>query len=331
FKCSITNTEMKNIMMKVLIADSIASPAVVKLKEEFEVVVQHYSPEKLLYEIGKYDAVIVRSATKIPRNVIEAGTKLKVIGRAGVGVDNIDVEAATEKGIYVVNSPLASSISVAEMTIALILALGRKVVEASIKTKKGEWPKKEFVGLELYGKKLGFVGCGNIGSEVAIRAIAFGMKPLIYDPYLPTELFLKFGADEITDLGELFEKSDFVTIHALLNDETRGMISEREFELMKPSAYLVNCARGGIVDEDALYNALKERKIAGAALDVFTVEPARNHKLFELDNLYVSPHVAASTKEAQVRAGSITAEQIRLVLDGQSPEFCVNAQALEQR
>jgi D-3-phosphoglycerate dehydrogenase len=322
---------MKNIMMKVLIADSIASPAVAKLKEEFEVVEQHYSPKELLSEIGKYHAVIVRSATKIPREVIEAGTQLKVIGRAGVGVDNIDVEAATEKGIYVVNSPRASTISVAEMTIAFILALGRRVVQASIKTKKGEWPKKEFMGLELFGKKLGFVGCGRIGSEVAIRALAFGMKLLIYDPYLPPELFLKFGAEQITDLDELFKKSDFITIHALLNDETRGMVSDRQFEIMKPTANLVNCARGGIVDEEALYNALKEGKIAGAALDVFAVEPAKKTKLFELENIYVSPHVSASTKEAQERAGNTTAEQVRLVLDGQTPEFCVNARALEKK
>ena len=315
--------------MKVLIADSIAPTAVTELSKHFEVIEQHYSPDALLSEISKYDAVIVRSATKIPREVIEAGSKLKVIGRAGVGVDNIDVAAATDKGIYVVNSPRASTISVAEMTIALILALSRKVVQASIKTKKGEWPKKEFMGLELFGKNLGFVGCGRIGSEVAVRALAFGMKPLIYDPYLPPELFLKFGADEITDLDELFERSDFITIHALLNDETRGMVSDRQFDRMKSTAFLVNCARGGIVDEEALYTALKEKKIAGAALDVFTVEPAKTHKLFELDNLYVSPHVAASTYEAQERAGMITAEQIRLVLTGEEPEFCVNAQDLK--
>ncbi|MHA1977415.1 MAG: hydroxyacid dehydrogenase [Candidatus Hodarchaeales archaeon] len=314
--------------MKVLIADSIAPTAVAELKTSFEIVEHHYTPNELLSEISNYDAVIVRSATKIPREVIEAGSKLKVIGRAGVGVDNIDVEAATEKGIYVVNSPRASTISVAEMTIALILALSRKVVEASIKTKKGKWPKKEFMGLELFGKKIGFVGCGRIGSEVAVRAIAFGMKPLIYDPYLPPELFLKFGADEITDLGDLFKESDFITVHALLNEETRGMISHDEFELMKPTAYLVNCARGGIVDEDALYDALKKGELAGAALDVFTVEPAKESKLFELENVYVSPHVAASTKEAQERAGMITAEQVRLVLKGKSPEFCVNAHDL---
>ena len=317
--------------MKILIADTIASSAVDKLKEDFEVVEQHYSPDELLLEMRNFDAVIVRSATKIPSEIIDAGTKLKAIGRAGVGVDNIDVEAANEKGIFVVNSPRASTISVAEMTFALILALSRKVVQASIKTKKGEWPKKEFMGMELFGKKLGFVGCGRIGSEVAIRALAFGMKPLIYDPYLPPELFLKFGADEITDLGELFEKSDFITIHALLNDETRGMVSDREFDLMKPTAYIVNCARGGIVDEEALYVALKEGKIAGAALDVFTVEPAKESKLFELENIYLSPHVAASTKEAQERAGRVTAEQVRLVLMGESPEFCVNINDLKNK
>ncbi|MHA2223611.1 MAG: hydroxyacid dehydrogenase [Candidatus Hodarchaeales archaeon] len=315
--------------MKILIADPITPSAVASLQREFEIVERHYSPDELHTEIDKFDAVIVRSATKIPRGVIEAGTNLKVIGRAGVGVDNIDVKAATERGIFVVNSPRASTISVAEMTIALILALGRKLVHATNKTKQGEWPKKLLMGTELFGKKLGFVGCGRIGSEVAVRAQAFGMKCLVYDPYLPAEIFKKIGVEEITDLTELFQRSDFITIHALLTDETRNMIGDREFETMKPTAYLVNCARGGIVDENALYKALIEGKIAGAALDVFTVEPAKENKLFELENLYVSPHISASTKEAQERAGLITAEQVRMVLMGQKPEFSVNAKDIE--
>ncbi len=315
--------------MKILIADSIAASAIVELKKEFEVIDHHYPPADLLNEIGKYHAIIVRSATKLPKEVIEKGTQLKVIGRAGIGVDNIDVKAATERGIYVVNSPRASTISVAEMTIAFILALSRKIIQASSRTKKGEWPKKQLMGMELFGKTLGFVGCGRIGAEVVKRAKVFGLKCLVYDPYLPDEVFHKIGAEKIEDLKLILQRSDFVTIHALLTDETRGMISKKELEQMKPTAFIINCARGGIIDEDALYNALKDKKIAGAALDVFTVEPVKNNKLFELENVYVSPHISASTKEAQERAGHITAQQVKLVLNGQKPEFSVNATKLE--
>ncbi|MFX0016999.1 MAG: hydroxyacid dehydrogenase [Promethearchaeota archaeon] len=315
--------------MKILIADSIAASAVTELQKEFEVTEQHYSPLELLNEISKYNAIIVRSATKLPREVIEKGTHLKVIGRAGIGVDNIDVQAATESRIYVVNSPRASTISVAEMTFAFILALSRKIIQASNRTKKGEWPKSQLMGIELFGKTLGFVGCGRIGAEVVKRAKVFGLKCLVYDPYLPAEVFHKIGAEKIEDLNRVLLESDFVTIHALLTDETRGMINKKELEQMKPSAYMINCARGGIIDENALYDALKEKKIAGAALDVFTVEPVKYSKLFDLENVYVSPHISASTTEAQERAGQITAEQVRLVLKGQKPEFSVNAHLLE--
>ncbi|MFX0184700.1 MAG: hydroxyacid dehydrogenase [Candidatus Hodarchaeota archaeon] len=315
--------------MKILIADSIAASATAELKKEFEVVEQHYSPAELLNEIGKYHAIIVRSATKLPRETIEKGTQLKVIGRAGIGIDNIDVQAATERGIFVVNAPTSSTISVAEMTMAFILALGRKLVHADQKTKKDEWPKNQLMGTELYGKTLGFVGCGRIGAEVVKRAQAFGMKCIVYDPYLPLEIFEKMGVERTESLDYLFRESDFITIHALLTDETRGMISAKEFEIMKSSAFIVNCARGGIIDEEALYNALKEGKIAGAALDVFSTEPAKENRLFELENVYVSPHISASTKEAQERAGSITAEQVKLVLTGQKPEFCVNMKDLD--
>ncbi|MFX0171252.1 MAG: hydroxyacid dehydrogenase [Candidatus Hodarchaeota archaeon] len=316
--------------MKILIADSIAASATAELKKEFEVVEQHYSPPELLNEIGKYHAIIVRSATKLRREAIEKGIQLKVIGRAGIGVDNIDVQAATERGIFVVNAPTSSTISVAEMTLAFILALGRKIVHADKKTKRNEWPKKELMGTELYGKILGFVGCGRIGAEVVKRAQAFGMKCIVYDPYLPLEIFEKMGVERTDNFNYLFQESDFITIHALLTDETRGMIGAKEFEVMKPSAFIVNCARGGIIDEDALFITLKEGKIAGAALDVFSIEPAKENRLFEFDNVYVSPHISASTKEAQERAGSITAEQVKLVLKGLKPEFCVNMKDLEQ-
>lgn len=315
--------------MKILVADSIASSAIESLKNDFEVVVQHFSPDELLNEIVNFHAIIVRSSTKIPREVIEKTTQLKVIGRAGVGVDNIDVKAASEKGIFVVNSPRASSITVAEMALTFMLALSRRIVHATNKTKNGEWPKKQLKGTELYGKILGFVGCGRIGAEVVTRAHAFGMKCLVYDPYLPPEVFKKMGVEQIEDLAYLFLNSDYITVHALLTDETRGIIGEKELETMKSTAYIINCARGGIIDEDALYIALKKGKIAGAALDVFAEEPAKENKLFELENLYVSPHIGASTNEAQERAGKITAEQVRLVLQGKSPQFCVNAKDMK--
>ncbi len=315
--------------MKILVADSIATSAVEVLRKNFEVVEHHFSPSELLDEISKYDAIIVRSGTKVTRKVIENADQLKVIGRAGVGVDNIDVEAATEKRIFVVNSPRASTISVAEIAIAYMLALCRNLIQATIETKIGKWPKKQLKGTELYGKTLGFIGCGRIGAEVAKRVQVFGMTCLVYDPYLPPEVSAKIGVEMTTDLDKLFRVSDIITIHAWLTDETRGMVGENELEKMKPTAFLVNCARGGIIDEDALYDALKEKKIAGAALDVFSEEPARENNLFELDNLYVSPHIAASTKEAQERAGQVTAEQVRKVLTGQKPEFCVNPELLK--
>lgn len=314
--------------IKILIADSIATSAVEKLKKDFEVIEYFYSKSELLDNINQFDAIIVRSATKIPHEVIQKAKRLKVIGRAGVGVDNIDVKAATEKGIYVVNSPLASTITVAEMAFTYIMALSRKIVTADIGTKAGNWPKKQHMGTEVFGKTLGFIGCGRIGSEVVKRAQAFGMNCIIYDPYLPTELFRKMDAEEIKNLDEIFTRSDYITIHALLTDETRNMVGERELSLMKSSAFLINCARGGIIDEKALYNALKENKIAGAGLDVFLEEPAKDNKLFELENIYVSPHIGASTKEAQIKAGEITAEQVRLVLNGERPEFCVNIKEL---
>ncbi|MCK4849134.1 MAG: phosphoglycerate dehydrogenase, partial [Candidatus Heimdallarchaeota archaeon] len=216
-----------------MVADSIADSAVASLQKDFEVTVNHFSPEDLLKEIAQFDAVIVRSATKIPRKVIEKGVLLKVIGRAGVGVDNIDVTAASEAGIHVVNSPRASSISVAEMAIAFMLALSRRIVDATNKTKNGEWPKKQLKGTELYGKTVGFVGCGRIGAEVVKRAKAFGMKCVVYDPYLPKDVITKIGAEPIDSLSDLFPISDFITIHALLTDETRGMIGRDELKKMK--------------------------------------------------------------------------------------------------
>jgi len=310
--------------MWILVADEIADSAIELLKTDYNVVIHHYSPNELVEEISKFHAVIVRSATKVSRSVIEKGTNLKVIGRAGVGIDNIDVVAATEKKIAVVNSPHASTISVAEMSLGLMLALSRKIIEANYQTKLGKWPKNALIGRELYAKTLGFVGCGRIGAEVAKRAQAFGMRCIAYDPYLPKEIAKSINVQLFDDLNYVLASSDFVSIHALLTDETRGMLSEKELSTMKPSSFIINCARGGIIDEKALYQALIDQKIQGVALDVFEIEPVKENKLFELENVYVSPHIAASTIEAQERAGYIIAEQIRLVLQGNRPVFCIN-------
>ena len=311
--------------MKILIADEIADSAVKLLKADYDVVIHHYSPNELLEEIYKFQALIVRSATKVPRLVIEKGINLKVIGRAGVGIDNIDIIAATEKKIAVVNSPQASTISVAEMALGFMLALSRKLIKGNQETKLGKWPKNALMGTELYAKTLGFVGCGRIGAEVAKRAQAFGMRCIAYDPYLPKEIAKSIKVDLFDDLNQVLSSSDFISIHALLTDETYGMIGEKEISIMKPSSFVINCARGGIIDEKALYYALVNQKIQGAALDVFETEPVKENKLFELENVYVTPHIAASTIEAQERAGNIIAEQIKLVLQGKRPEFCVNA------
>ncbi|MHA2223613.1 MAG: hydroxyacid dehydrogenase [Candidatus Hodarchaeales archaeon] len=316
----ITETEQT---LKILVTDPLAASATAELRKEFEVVEQHYSPMELLNEIGKYHGIIVRSATKLPREVIEAGTNLKVIGRAGIGVDNIDIQAATERRIIVVNAPRSSSISVAELTMAYMLALSCSLVHFTNDTKSNKNPKKYLQRTELYGKTIGCIGCGKIGSEVIARTKVFGMKATIYSPNLPSEIAKELGVEKTNDLDRLLRTSDYVTIHTKLRKDTHGLIGKRELELMKPTAFLINCARGGIIDEDALYKALRENWIAGAALDVFTNEPVRNNKLLELDNIYVSPHIGATTTEAQERVGQVIVEQVRLALMGQEPDYVV--------
>lgn len=270
----------------------------------------------------------MRSRTKVTKEVIEEGRNLKVIGRAGVGVDNIDVDSATKKGIAVVYSPRGSTFSVAELTIGHMISLARHLTDADRSMKEGKWEKKKLKGTELYGKTLGFIGSGRIGGEVAKRAHSFGMKTIAYDPYLPKEIAKKMGV-ELTQLDVVLKNSDFVTIHALLTDETRGMIDEGAFDKMKETAFIINCARGGIIDETALYKALKEKKIAGAALDVFEHEPPTESSLLSLENIVFTPHIGASTNEAQIRTGVTAAEGVVKVLDGQVPDFIVNKEVLE--
>lgn len=315
--------------MKVLIADKIAQEAIEKLKKGHEVVFSEVSPEELVREIEKYDALVVRSRTKVTKEVIERGKNLKVIGRAGVGVDNIDVDEATKRKIIVVNAPVSSTAAVAELTLAHMLSLARGITKADKSMKEGKWEKKVFMGIELNGKVLGLIGTGRIGSEVAKRARAFGMKCLTYDPYLIKEKAQEIGV-ELVALDTLLRDSDFITIHAALTKETRGLIGTKELGKMRSSAYIINCARGGIIDEKALYETMRDKKIAGCALDVFEKEPPeKENPLLKLDNIVFTPHIGANTKEAQIRAGVTVAEQVLRVLNGEKPEFIVNPAVLK--
>lgn len=316
--------------MKILVSDKIAEEAMEILKKEAEVDYFEPTPEELLEVIEKYDAIIVRSRTKVPAAVIEKGKALKVIGRAGVGVDNIDVKKATEKGIPVVNAPRGSTHSVAELVFGHMLSLARHLAYADRSLREGRWEKKKLKGIELQEKTLGLIGFGRIGQEVWKLAKVFGMKCIAYDPYIPAE-FIKEKGVKPGSLEDVLKNGDFISIHALLTDETRHMISNEQFDMMKNTAYILNCARGGIIDEGALYKALKEGKIAGAALDVFETEPPGNSPLFEFDNIAFTPHLGASTKEAQIRAGVTTAEQVLKVLKGERPDFIVNKEVLEDK
>jgi len=314
--------------MRVLVADTIDESATKLLNQAgHDVTLEEVVPDKLLESIGNYHAIIVRSRTKVTSDVIAAGKSLKVIGRAGVGVDNIDVAVATEKRIPVVYAPTGSTQSVAEHTIGMIFAAARKIAFADRAMKEGRWAKKQSKGSELFGKTLGFIGSGRIGSVVAKIAQAMEMKILSYDPYLPPETAKRVGI-QLTDLETVLTTSDVISIHAVLTPETRGMIGKLQLSRMKPSAILVNCARGGIVDEKALYEALKNKTLAAAALDVYEKEPLEKNPLVDLDNIVLTPHIAASTTEAQRKAGTITVEQVNLVLKDEVPEFCINKDAI---
>ncbi|UCD93267.1 MAG: phosphoglycerate dehydrogenase [Methanobacteriota archaeon] len=309
--------------MKVLVNDAIAESAIEMLKSKHDVTAQFHEKEELLNIIPEYDAIIVRGKTKVPREVIEKGVNLKVIGRAGIGVDNIDVQYATERKIPVVNAPMSSTVSVAELAVGHMISLARHLPYADKSMKEGKWDKKKLMGNELMGKTLGLVGCGRIGAEVVSRVKAFEMETIAFDPYLPQEVADKIGI-RLTTLDDLLENSDYISIHALLTDETRGMIGREQFEKMKDSVYIVNCARGPIIDEAALVEALENGKIRGAALDVFANEPPEGSPLLGAPNVVFTPHLGASTVEGQNKAGMTTAEQVDKVLSGQQPDFAVN-------
>ena len=312
--------------MKVLITEKLAEPAVELLREEFEVdVLLGLGNQELLERIGEYDGLIVRSATRVTAEVIERAENLKAIGRAGIGVDNIDIEVATKHGILVANAPESNTVAAAEHTLALMLAAARRIPAADSSLRGGEWNRSAFKGVEVAEKTLGLVGLGHVGTIVARGAVGMGMRVLAYDPYVSEDRMRSMNLDRAENLDEIFESSDFVSLHVPRTPQTAGMVDAGALEKMKPTAYLINVARGGIVDETALYNALKEGTIAGAALDVFEEEPTTQSPIFSLPNVVVTPHLGASTAEAQDRAGVAAAEQVATALRGAVPMHAINA------
>jgi D-3-phosphoglycerate dehydrogenase / 2-oxoglutarate reductase len=298
-------------MPKVLITDAL-SPRAVEIFRERGIaadVATELTPEELGRRIALYDGLAVRSATKVTAALLAAGDRLKVVGRAGIGVDNIDVAAATERGIVVMNTPYGNAITAAEHTLAMLFALARQIPAADRSTQAGKWEKSRFMGVELYGKTLGIIGCGNIGAIVADRAHGLGMRVVAYDPFLSPERALEIGVERI-GLDELFARADFITLHTPLTEATRNIIDKRALAKMKPGVRLINCARGGLVVEEDLATALDEGRVAGAAIDVFVDEPARRNVLFGRDNLVATPHLGAATSEAQENVALQIAEQL---------------------
>src|SRR5438094_2214591 len=286
------------------------------------------SPDELLDAVKGVHALVIRSATKVTGDVLDAAQDLVVVGRAGIGLDNVDVAAATRRGVMVVNAPQSNILSAAEHTIALLLAQARSIPQAHAALKAGKWERSRWEGVELHGKVLGVVGLGRVGALVAQRAHAFGMRLLAYDPYVSPERARQMGV-ELLDLEDLVRQADFLTIHLPKTAETTGLIGEELLRQAKPELRIVNTARGGIVDEAALAAAVRDGRIAGAALDVFAEEPTTSSPLFELDPVVVTPHLGASTREAQDKAGATIAEQIVLALSGEFVPFAVNVSASE--
>ncbi|KAM9710511.1 D-3-phosphoglycerate dehydrogenase [Menidia menidia] len=283
--------------------------------------------EELIAQIKSYDGLVVRSATKVTADVINAADRLKIIGRAGTGVDNVDVPAATRKGVIVMNTPSGNTISAAELTCALLMSLSRNIPQAAMSMKQGKWDRKKFMGAELYGKVLGIVGLGRIGKEVATRMQSFGMRTIGYDPITPPEVSAGWGVEQMS-LEQLWPQCDYITVHTPLMPATVGLLSDETFAKCKRGVKVVNCARGGIVDEAALLRALESGQCGGAGLDVFVEEPPRDRSLVDHPNVISCPHLGASTKEAQARCGEDIALQIVDMVKGRNLVGAVNAQVL---
>ncbi len=320
------------IPIKVLIADKLSDDGIQLLKAEPGLAVDiktGLSPQDLAKIVGPYEGLVVRSATKVTKEVIEKADHLKVIGRAGVGLDNVDADAATKRGIIVMNVPAGNTISTAEHTMSMIMACARRIPQADASLRAGRWERNKFVGTELFGKTLGIVGLGKIGAEVAKRAQAFGMRMIAYDPFISTERAQQL-AIQVTDLPSLYQEADFITVHVPLTNETRHMIGAAAIAMMKKGVRLINCARGGIIDEQALAQAITDGKVAGAAIDVFEEEPPpKDHPLLRLPQVVVVPHLGASTEEAQLNVAIEIAKQVADALLGRGIRNAVNMPSID--
>jgi len=308
---------------KILVSDGLSEKGLALLRSAGEVTVNpKITADELLAALPEHHALVVRSRTKVTAKVVEAGKNLKVIGRAGVGVDNIDVAAAVARGITIVNSPMAASVSVAEHTLGLMLALARHLPAADASIRQGRWEKSAFTGAELSGKMLGLLGIGRIGALVANRAVAFGMSVLAYDPYLTADQIRQRNAEPVS-FDDVLAGSDYISLHLPLTQETKGLIGPKQFGMMRQGARLICAARGGVIDEAALRAALDSGQLAGAALDVFAEEPPKPGSIAAHPKVVATPHIGAQTAEAQDRAGLDIAEEVLAVLQGKEPRWKV--------
>jgi D-3-phosphoglycerate dehydrogenase len=310
--------------MKVLVSDSLSSEGLDILKEHFTVDVSTgLSEDELVEKIKDFDALVIRSGTQVTQRVIEAADNLKIVGRAGVGVDNVDVDAATKKGIIVANAPEGNMISAAEHTIAMMMSMSRNIPQANASLKAREWNRKKFMGVEVKGKILGVIGLGRIGSEVAKRASGMDMTLLGYDPFISEKRAEELGV-RLCTVNEIAEEADYITVHTPLIKETRNILDDEQFALMKDGVRIINCARGGIISEEALARALESGKVAGAAFDVFINEPPFDSPLMNFDNVILTPHLGASTEEAQVNVAVDIAHEVISVLQGGPARNAIN-------
>jgi D-3-phosphoglycerate dehydrogenase len=312
--------------MKVLICDNLEKEGVALFSGKGRVKADVHAtmpPSELKKKITNYEGFIVRSASKVTAEVIEAASRLKVIGRAGIGLDNIDVEAASRKGIVVMNTPGANAITTAEHAITLLLSLSRHIPQANASLKAGKWEKKKFMGTEIFNQTLGVIGFGNIGQVVVDRAKGLKMRAIVYDPFVSEDAMAKKGAEKVT-LDQLLEQSDYISIHTPLNKETKNLLNKNTFQKMKKGVRIINCARGGIVNERDLFTAIKRGSVAGAALDVFEKEPPGDHPLFALDEVIATPHLGASTRQAQAKVAVAIATQVKDYLENGTIKNAVN-------
>ena len=314
--------------MRVLVTEALSEQGLELLRKDFQVDVRaDLARGDLAGEIVPYDALVIRSSTQVTADVLGAAPNLKVVARAGIGLDNVDVEEATRRGVMVVNAPTSNVISAAEQTLALLLAQARNIPQAHGDLTHGRWERSRWEGVELAGKTIGLVGLGRVGSLVAARATGFGMRVIAFDPYVSADRAKEIGVEIMPTLEALLVQADFVSIHLPRTAETEGLLGEKELRMIKPGARLVNTARGGIVDEGALAKAIEDGHLSGAALDVFAEEPTTDSPLFSLPNVVVTPHLGASTREAQDKAGVTVAEMVRLALKGEFVPYAVNVSA----